>query len=296
MFHDMDATIRSLPKGALLDIAGVGVMTYTLTASRSEALGEVVFCHGTPWSAPVWANAAHYLSVGYRVFLWDMPGYGASTKDSEVPVDLPSQMSRFAQLLDRWGLERPYVVAHDIGGAVALGAHLLHQRDYASLYLWDVVALEPWGSSFFRLVADHDDVFASLPAELHAALVKQYISGASRRQLGQGWIDTLSRPWLDQDGQAAFYRQIAALRTEHTHSIVEHLSQLRCRVAIGWGCADPWLPAEQATRLQQALPGTPPLTMLEEIGHLAPVEAPAQVRSAINTWLAAPREETPPHR
>lgn len=114
----------ALPRPQPLDIGGVTVMTYTFGAHRDDARGDVVFCHGTPWSAQVWASAARYLSSGYRVFLWDTPGYGASPKRSDVPVDLIAQMSRFAQLLAVWGLEQPYVIAHDIGGAVALGALL----------------------------------------------------------------------------------------------------------------------------------------------------------------------------
>jgi len=283
----MHSAIGSLPQGVLLDIEGVDVMTYTVEASGPNTRGDVVFCHGTPWSAQVWADTARYLSDGYRVFLWDMPGYGASPKSPEVAIDLPSQMSRFATLLDHWGLERPHVVAHDIGGAVALGAHLLRHRDFASLHLWDIVTLDPWGSAFFRLVAEHEGVFAALPANLHAALVTEYIAGAAGHQLNQDLIATLSQPWLDADGQPAFYRQIAALRAEHTRPIVERLSRLRCPVAIGWGRDDPWIPAEQATRLRRELPGSPPLTLLEGTGHLAPLEAPSRVRSAVGDWLAS---------
>ena len=283
----MDSTTSILPHGVPLDIDGVGVVTYTLGPSHSEGVEDVVFCHGTPWSAAVWADAARYLSAGYRVFLWDMPGYGASPKDPASPIDLPSQTACFARLLAHWGLERPHVVAHDIGGAVALGTHLLHQRDYASLYLWDVVTLEPWGSSFFQLVADHATVFASLPDELHAALVREYVSGAAHHRLPSDSIAALSEPWLGRVGQAAFYRQIAALRTEHTRPVADRLDQVRCPTAVGWGREDPWIPAEQATRLRRALPGTSPLTMLPGVGHLAPLEAPARIRSALSTWFDA---------
>lgn len=35
------------------------------------------------------------------------------------------------------------------------------------------------GSPFFGLVAEHADVFAALPPNLHEALLREYISGAS---------------------------------------------------------------------------------------------------------------------
>ncbi|MCT2582868.1 alpha/beta fold hydrolase [Actinophytocola gossypii] len=267
-------------------IDGASIATYVLEPERPP-VGDVVLCHGTPWSAQVWAEVARHLSAGHRVFLWDMPGYGRSTKDPAVPVDLPAQVARFAALLSHWGLDTPHVVAHDIGGAVALGAHLLHGAEYAGLFLWDVVTLDPWGSPFFRLVADHPDVFSALPAALHGALVKEYVAGAARHQLSTARVDALARPWLGETGQPAFYRQIAALSPEHTRPVVERLGHVRCPVGIGWGTRDPWLPVDQAFELRALLPGTPPVTELADVGHLAPVEAPSAVSSALDEWFRA---------
>lgn len=272
-----------LPEPVHVDVDGVQVATYVLAPAQPR--GEVVLCHGTPWSAQVWAEAARSLSSGHRVFLWDMPGYGASPMDAEVPVDLASQMVRFARLLEHWGLDRPRVVAHDIGGAVALGAHLLHEREYDALFLWDVVTLEPWGSPFFRLVAEHHDVFARLRPALHRALVAEYVAGAAHRPLPPDWAERLVRPWLGEAGQPAFYRQIAALRPEHTRPVAERLPQVRCGVRIGWGAADPWIPVEQATRLRDLLPGSPPVVLLDGVGHLGPVEATSAVSGVLADWL-----------
>ena len=283
---------KPLPAPDYVTIDGASIATYLLPEKTSGGCEAVVLCHGTPWSAEVWAQAAGRLNDRYRVYLWDMPGYGASTQQPDVAVDLASQMSRLAKLLAHWGLERPYVVAHDIGGAVALGAHLLHERPYAGLFLWDVVTLEPWGSAFFRLVAEHADVFAQLPDPLHAALVNEYIAGAAAQRLSPEWKATLARPWLSAAGKSAFYRQIAALRPEHTRPVAERLGQARCEVGIGWGADDPWIPVEQATRLREQLPGDDPVVRLAEVGHLSPVEAESAVTGALLEWLARSVDST----
>ncbi|MDQ1083889.1 MULTISPECIES: alpha/beta fold hydrolase [Microbacterium] len=67
------------------------------------ARGEVVLCHGTPWSSRVWAQVARELSRDYRVFLWDMPGYGESDRDATVATDLRAQAERLVALLQLWG-------------------------------------------------------------------------------------------------------------------------------------------------------------------------------------------------
>ncbi|MGO0605562.1 alpha/beta fold hydrolase [Brevibacterium linens] len=177
---------------------GAEVATTTLEPSDRDndrdRLGEVIICHGTPWSSHTWLPLARELAQTNRVRLWDMPGFGESIPDpigsSAQPPDDPlaeaapavdpiAQRRRLAELPDCWTMPDPHVIAHDIGGAVALGAHLLEGSDLASLYLLDVVALDPWGSPFFRLVAENEEVFAALPHRLHPALVREYIAGAA---------------------------------------------------------------------------------------------------------------------
>ncbi|MBY4127416.1 alpha/beta hydrolase [Rhodococcus fascians] len=274
-----------LSEPIFVSVGGDAVATYELGPEAAEPSADVVFCHGTPWSAQVWAQAARHLSIGHRVFLWDMPGYGRSAMGPEVRTDLLTQMSRLAMLLDHWRLERPFVVAHDIGGAVALGAHLIHGREYSRVYLWDVVTLDPWGSEFFRLVADNAEVFTALPPPLHAALVSEYIAGAAHQRLDPTIVAMLAEPWMLDEGQPAFYRQIAELRPEHTRPIVDALPRVRCHTSIGWGRQDPWIPVEQAYRLQDLLPGHSRVITLPDVGHLSPLEAPVLVQQALDVWL-----------
>lgn len=278
----------TLPQPVIVRVDGTDIATYVAEPERGEAVGDVVVRHGTPWSAAAFGPLALALAGRYRVFLWDMPGYGESIDDGDQPpVDLLHQQQRLGVLLDHWGLDRPHVVAHDIGGAVALGAHLMAYRDLASLYLLDIVTLDPWGSPFFRLVADHEAVFAALPANLHAALVREYIAGAGGPGLDPLRVDELARPWCSPAGQRAFYRQIAQLRPEHTRPLVARLDQTRCPVRIGWGGRDPWIPPAQAAELAHRLPGAVEVSMFPDAGHLVSVEATEALAHDVLTWLTA---------
>lgn len=275
---------KALPAPVPVIIGDATIATRVLEPAGRSA-GDVVLCHGTPWSSQIWGAVARKLSSEYRVFLWDMPGYGESSKGAALPLDLGTQEARLVALLEHWGLRSPHVVAHDIGGAVALGAHLLHEAEYAGLFLWDVVTLDPWGSPFFRLVAKHAHVFERLPPALHAALVNEYIASAVDHRLPAPDIDVLAAPWLDRDGQSAFYRQIAALDPVDTRPIASRLHAVRCPTRIGWGALDPWIPVAQAYELQDVLPGEPSVVELDGVGHLAPIEASASVHRAIREWL-----------
>ncbi|QFU98829.1 Pimeloyl-(acyl-carrier protein) methyl ester esterase [Luteimicrobium xylanilyticum] len=92
----------------------------TVAWDRFGSGPPLVLLHGTPWSSALWRPVATALAQEFTVHLWDMPGCGASSKEPSHAVDLGVQGELFADLLDLWELERPHVVAHDIGGAVAL--------------------------------------------------------------------------------------------------------------------------------------------------------------------------------
>jgi len=246
----------------------------------------VVFCHGTPWSSELWRPFAEALAPYFTTYLWDMPGYGESSKDPDHRVSLDVQGELFADLLTAWRLDAPHVVAHDYGGAVALRAHLLHDALFASLTLVDVVALAPWGSDFFRLVAGNADVFAAMPGAVHEGAVRGYLAGASHAGLPPAVMDSLVKPWLGEQGQAAFYRQIAQADEAFTDEVEGSYGRLDIPVRVIWGREDRWIPLDRAHRLVRMVPSAQ-LQVIDGAGHLIQLDKPAALSAALTRWLVA---------
>jgi pimeloyl-ACP methyl ester carboxylesterase len=252
---------------------------------RAGSGPAVVFCHGTPWSSWLWRPFAEALRSDFTVFLWDMPGYGRSSKDRGHPVDFGVQARALAALLAHWGLDRPHVVAHDIGGVVSLRAHLVHEVPYASLFLADVVAIPPAGSPFYRLVQRHPDVLSQVPPHIHEAVVGAYVRDAAHRQLRADDLAALVAPWLGDAGQPAFYRQIAAYDERFLVEVESLLGRIDIPVTLLWGAEDAWIPLATGERLAAAIPGAA-LTRVEGAGHLIQLDAPVALATALRTWLA----------
>lgn len=250
---------------------------------------DVVFLHGTPWSSALWRPIAEALSTRFTVHLWDMPGYGRSSKEPEHDVDLATQGELFADLLREWGLTRPHVVAHDIGGAVALRSRLLHDAAYASLCLVDVVALRPWGSPFFRLVQQHADVFAQLPPALHRGVVEAYVRGAAHRTLGPEDLALLVEPWATGEGLSAFYRQIAQADERYTEELEPLLARLDEPVHVIWGAEDSWIPVDRAHRLQSMIARST-VRVVAGAGHLIQLDTPEVLAAELASWLGSQSE------
>lgn len=256
---------------------------------RWDSFGEagkdpVVLLHGTPFSSYVWRGVARALAHRHQVFVWDMPGYGASEKADGQDVSLAAQGRVFTDLLAHWGLGEPAVVAHDFGGAVALRAHLLHDAPYRRLALVDPVALAPWGSPFFRLVGEHSTVFDQLPPALHRALVREYVSSASSPGLHPASLDRLVEPWLGDGGQAAFYRQIAQADQRYTDEVQDRYGTIDIPVLVCWGAEDTWIPVAKGEELASRIPGAR-LTTIPGAGHLVQEEAPAELAAALLDFL-----------
>jgi len=260
----------------------------TVAWERLGAGPPLVLLHGTPWSSALWRPVAEALAPRFTVHLWDMPGYGASSKDPAHAVDLGVQGELFAHLLDAWGLERPHVVAHDVGGAVALRTRLLHGARYASLCLVDVVALAPWGSPFFTLVRDHAEVFGRLPAAVHRGALEAYVRGASHRGLREDELAVLVEPWTGEVGQAAFYRQIAEADERYTDEVEPLYGSVDEPTHVVWGAEDTWIPVDRAHRLQRLVPGAT-LSVLDGAGHLVQLDAPAGLTAELVRWTESVR-------
>lgn len=246
----------------------------------------VVLVHGTPFSSFVWRTLAPELARAWKVIVWDLPGFGSSSMFQGQDVSLAAQGRVFAELLEVWQLDRPIVVAHDIGGAITLRAQLLHGARYARLALIDVVAVAPWGSPFFRLVGEHPDVFTRLPPRLHAALVREYIAGASSRGLPEPTLQRLAEPWLDARGQAAIYRQIAQADQRHTDEIEGRYASLDLPVLVAWGEDDAWIPIERGRHLAGLIPGAR-FEVIPGAGHLVQEDAPEHLSRLLGEFLTA---------
>ncbi|MER0236684.1 alpha/beta hydrolase [Fulvimarina sp. MAC8] len=258
----------------------------TVAWGREGSGADLVLAHGWPWSSYSWHRIIPALAERYRVHWYDMPDYGRSEMNPNRPSSIDIQGVVFGEMLDHWGLEKSLVVAHDFGGAVTLRAHLLGGRDYAGYVLMNVVAMRPWGSTFFEHVKRHVDAFTGLPPHIHEAIVRAYVTSAMARSIDKADIEALVMPWLSESGQTSFYRQFAQADERYTAEAEPLFGRVRCPVAILWGVDDPWIPIARGRALHEAMPKAA-FEALPEAGHLPQLEAPEIVLEALDRHLPA---------
>jgi pimeloyl-ACP methyl ester carboxylesterase len=267
--------------------------TWTLTRTAATSAGEVrydilgegpplVLVHGTPTWSYIWRHVAPVLARDYRVYLYDMPGYGLSEKTPDQDVSMGMQGRVLAELLETWGLERPRIAGHDIGGGIVLRAHLLHGAAFERIALLDTLAMRPrgggrWGTPWSLHVRRTGiEPFAGLPAYLYEGLMSAYLDTAVAGPMDEAALRPFLTPFSGPAGQAAFFRQVIQLDECYTDEVEGRLGEVRAPTGIVWGSEDRWLDIDFAERLAAAIPDAG-LTYIPGAGHFVMEDAPGAV-------------------
>lgn len=90
-------------------------------------------------------------STGRRVIAVDRPGHGWSTLPSGSKPDLGLDVALIREGVRRLGVERPILVGHSYGGAVAMRWALDHPGEVRALVLLAPVAAFPWEAPLWML-------------------------------------------------------------------------------------------------------------------------------------------------
>lgn len=249
-----------------------GVVRWTVFGTGDP----IVLVHGTPYSSFLWRDIAPALALTRKVFVFDHLGFGLSDQREGQDLSLAAQAKNFTRLLGYWELSSPSVVAHDIGGAVALRALLLEDANYQDLTLFDAVSGGEWERGLFGLILKHADVFNQLPHYAHEALVASHLQHATHVGFRPDVLEAFLAPWRGADGQAAFYRQYSQINQEDTLEYEQLLSELSLPIRLIWGREDRILPPEYAEWLHDRVPHAE-LSWVEGAGHLLQEDAPARL-------------------
>ena len=245
----------------------------------------LVAIHGTPFSSQVWRRIVPQLVDRRTVYFFDLVGYGQSEMREDQDVSLGVQNKVLSALFTEWGLERPDVLAHDFGGATALRAYYLDGLRYASMTIFDAVALAPWGSPLIQHVRKHENAFSGMPDYMHRALLKAYLQTAAHNPLSDEALDVYSSPWLGPIGQPAFYRQIAQMDQKYTDVLQDRYRVMDCPVTVLWGENDNWIPHETGETLASLISDSP-CVAIRNAGHLVQEDRPEAIVAAVLKQIA----------
>ena len=98
-------------------------------------------------------------------------------------------------------------------------------------------------------------------------------------------LDTLVQPWLGEQGEPAFYRQIADYDERYLEENERRLGQLDLPVRVLWGAEDAWIPPDTGERLADLIRGAS-FSIVAGAGHLMHYDAPVALADELRVWLS----------
>ena len=116
-------------------------------------------------------------------------------------------------------------------------------------------------------------------------MLAAYIRDATYRPMDDQEMIPYIEPWLGEEGQAAFYRQIAQNDQRYTDEVEPLYGQIKRPVLILWGEEDRWIPLEAGQKLHSVIPSSR-FETISECAHLAQEDATQSVLKYVTEFLS----------
>lgn len=251
-----------------------------LTAAEVEfddlgAGTPILLLHGFPATRYLWSQVTPRLvELGCRAVVPDLVGYGSSAPKPGVRIDMASQARWMWELLDRLGIDRAFIVAHDVGSAAAQLMVTESPARARGLVILDGVYETQWAM----------DAIESIRA-WHEADAARLFPVLTRRLGKSAHLRTMLAAYAGEGGGERLIRAARDLDPGQTASIGDSLRASRVRSLVLWGRDDRYLDiatvgrplAEMLSAALVVLPG----------GHFTPSDCPQEVSEAIGDFVQA---------
>ena len=279
------------PEGRVIQVEGVPVHVWI-----SGSGPDLVMIHGASGNLRDFTfDFAERLTDRYRVILMDRPGLGWTGRQRDfqgawnTAAESPYQQAALLQkAADTVGVERPIVLGHSFGGAVALAWALSRPDETAALVAVSGVS-NPWPGGLGAFYAINSSalggglVVPMLTAFVPETVVRKNVAAIFAPQdAPEGYVEHIGPDLtLRRQSMRANAQQVNNLRP-HIVTMSNRYGRLKLPVEIVHGDADTIVPLEiHSIPLARKVPGAN-LTVLEGVGHMPHHVMPEAVTEAID--------------
>lgn len=215
----------------------------------------LVFLHGWGVSSEIFKPLYPFLGRDFQIYALDLPGFG------KTPIEKPMALKDYAdfvyEFLKNNKIERPIIIGHSFGGAVAVKLSLIYP-DYASkLVLVSASALrQPRRKMIFiKKIADILKPF--LPKKIRKLILK--ILGYDKTDYAQ-----IDNPKLKETFKKVISEDLSS-----------DLSAIKIPTLVIWGEKDMITPLSEGKTIAENIPGAK-LEIIKNAGHFKFLEKPEE--------------------
>jgi len=249
----------------------------TFYVERGEG-PAIVLIHGWSLSVAYWRPVMDHFGPGYRLIAYDLPGMGRSS-GGERPYQFKRLIDDLEAVRETFGLERPLICGHSLGGDVAAQYAVSFHGRAAGFALLDApgrpnLLINPIVAFLLRIGLP---LLAKLgveqPLRVLVPLLRVLFFSRAFRRTHPGEI----RAWRDQFLTSEVPAIVNALAAEAYRRVLAlELHRVREPTLVVRGAKDLVVSQRQAESFARRIPDAR-LRVLPGAGHMTPVERPAEV-------------------
>jgi len=256
--------VPDAPIGAFTETPGGLRLHHFETGSGAP----VVFIHGSGPGASGFSNFKHnypqFAAAGFRAIVVDLPGYGASSKPSDVAYTLDFFVDALRAQLEALGIGRATLLGNSLGGAIALQYALDYPDDVDSLIMMAPGGVEE-RETYFRMEGIQKMVSLFTNHQMNRGTMRELLELLvfDRSLVTDALVDERMRVCEQQPPEV--------LSTMHVPNLTKRLAELRCPVLGFWGTDDRFNPVSGASRFLEHCADAR-FVLMNRCGHWVMVE------------------------
>ena len=250
-----------------------------------EGAGEpVILIHGIPTWGYLWHKLIPVLSEQNRVIAPDLIGFGYSDKSDNFDRSIARQTEMIDALMEKMGIEQANIVAHDIGGGVALRLATLYPHRVNKLCVMNSVSYDSWAIEAM-IQLGHPSAYYMASASTTVATLRQMLKQGFAETPDDEVLDGIFAPYSTEVGKLSLIRNATALNTNLTTEITHLLHKIEARTLILWGMDDKFQLLKFGKRLSDDIPNAK-LIQIKDAGHFVMLDQPEEVADHVFSFLA----------
>ncbi len=234
-------------------------------------MGPIIFVHGAGLSSSSWERQTDFFSDSIAV---DLPGHGMSSQPSMDSIS--GYASWLGRDIRRHGPDPVVLVGHSMGALVALETAARNQDMVAGLILIGVTADMSVHPGLLTSAKEKDPAAAAMIVKWNLPRVSSY--GRPKK-----WVLSLTDEFMNTASSGVMANDLIACDTYD--DVLPMAEKVRCPALLLLGENDLMTRPTGARPLAAALSDAR-IVIVEEAGHMLPLEKPEEVNEAISLFLS----------
>ncbi|HEX8051521.1 MAG TPA: alpha/beta fold hydrolase [Thermoleophilaceae bacterium] len=255
-----------------------------------EPATPVVFVHGISGNWQNWLENIPRFAQHRRVVALDLPGSGES-EDPAGKISMSGLGATVDALAEHLDLGEVALVGNSMGGFISAETTIQFPERVERLVLVSAAGITTTDLARTPVMAWGRAIAMSgtrSAAEVRMAILRprlrHLVFSLIMRHPSRIPADTLFEISKGA-GPDAFLDTLKAILE---YDFRERLPEIRCPTLIVWGANDAIIPSRDAYEYERLIPGTQPVVMLEDTGHVAMIERPVTFNDTVLEFLDGP--------